>query len=42
MEDDINNVEIDVTSIETDINQQDDRITIMEETVINNTNDIAG
>ena len=35
-------MEIDIGNIETDINQQDDRITVIEENVFLNTNDIAG
>ena len=35
-------MEDDINDIETDVDQQDDRITLVEENVLDNTNNIAG
>ena len=42
LEVEVANMEDDINDIEIDVNQIDDEMTVVEETIIDNTNDIAG
>ena len=42
LEVEVANMEDDIDDIEIDVNQKDDEMTVVEETIIDNTNDIAG